>query len=715
MEKSPFSQYWYRVSQLQPSIRNQAQIHRHYYGAEQWYVLQNHVTGKLYRFTPIVYQIIGLMNGALTVQSLWEKASESYGDNAPTQDDMIRVLSQLHAAGILICNVPPDTVELFRRQKQLESSKWKQNLSSPTFFRFPLFDPDKFLSRTARFVRPFFSIFGICLWLAVVGTALVLACTHWTDLTKNTTERILSAQNLLLLGLCYPIIKVIHEFGHGYAVKVRGGEVHEMGIMLMVFVPIPYVDASASSAFSDKKMRMTVGAAGMIVELFVAALAFFLWLNIEEGLIRAATYNIMLIAGVSTVLFNINPLLKYDGYYIMSDILDIPNFTQRSKQYLGYLTKRHILRLQNEEPPYVGPNERFWLFFYSVASFIFRIFIYTCITLFVAKKFFIIGIILAIWTSANMIVIPAIKKIHFVLYNPALRDTRSRALAIPVLIIMVVTTLLCFMPFPSWTRSEGVTWAPEESIVRANTDCFIKDIKRNNNSHVQIGDILIECEDPLLSARVKVLKAKLRALLSRHDAEIHSDRVKARITKEDISTARANLKREKEKLDELIITSPVNGVFILPKEEDLYGRYLKKGTLIAYVLNMHKPLIRAVVSQSNVDFVRQKNVGTEVRFAEHLEQTFSATIKQATPEALEKLPSSILGSSGGGKIAVDPSDNDGLKPLEKQYQFYIEPTEAISNVKIGGRVYVRFDHGFEPLAFQWYRNLRQLFLRRFNV
>ncbi|MCP5008304.1 MAG: hypothetical protein GY941_30875 [Planctomycetes bacterium] len=715
MGKSLFSPYWYRVSQLQPRIRKQAQIHRHYYGGEQWYVLQNHVTGKLYRFTPIVYQIIGLMDGVLTVQTLWEKASERFGNDAPTQEDMVRVLSQLHAADILLCNVPPDTAELFRRQKQQEDSKWKQRLRAPTYLRIPLFDPENFLSMTAGFVRPFFSIFGVFLWLAVVGTALVLAYTHWSTLTVNMTDRVLSMQNLLLLGLCYPVIKAIHEFGHGYAIKVRGGEVHEMGVMLMVFIPIPYVDASSSSAFADKRKRITVGAAGMIIELFVAALAFFLWLNLEPGLIRAMAYNVMLIASVSTVLFNINPLLKYDGYYIMSDILEIPNLSQRSIQYLGHLTKRHLLRLENDEPPYTCTGERFWLFIYSITSFLFRVFIYTCIILFISTKFFIIGILLAIWVFASMIAVPVFKKVHFVLYSPSLRETRSRALVLPGVIVMAFTIFLCFMPFPSWTRSEGVTWAPEESLVRVRTDCFVKTISTRNNSHVQKGDILIECEDPLLSARVKVLSAKLRALLARHDAEIHSDRVKARITKAEISTARANLEREKEKLDKLIITSPTEGVFIQPNEVDLPGRYLKKGALIAYVLKMHKPLIIAVVSQSDVDFVRQNNIETEVRFAEHLEQTFSATIKQETPEALEQLPSSILSSSGGGKIAIDPSDSEGLRPLEKQYQFYIEPTEAINNVKIGGRVYVRFDHGFKPLAFQWYRSLRQLFLRRFNV
>ena len=172
MKKSLFSPYWYRISQLQPRIRNQAQIHRHYYGGEQWFVLQDHVTGKLYRFSPIVYQIIGLMDGVLTVETLWEKASERYGNDAPTQEDMVLILGQLHAADILLCDVPPDTAELFRRQKEHEGGEWRKKIHSPTFLRIPLFDPEKFFSRTAEFVRPFFSVFGLFLWLLVVGALL---------------------------------------------------------------------------------------------------------------------------------------------------------------------------------------------------------------------------------------------------------------------------------------------------------------------------------------------------------------------------------------------------------------------------------------------------------------------------------------------------------------------------------------------------------------
>lgn len=715
MDESTFSPYWYRVSQLQPQLRKHAEIHRHFYGGEIWYVLQDHVTGKLYRFTPVLYHVIGLMDGKLTVHLLWEKVSDRYGDDAPTQGDIVRVLGQLHSAGVLLCDVPPDTAELLRRHEQQEKSGWKQNIKSPLSQRFSLFDPDKFLSGTVRFVRPCFSLASAVIWLAVVVTAIVLAAQHWSELTENMTDRVLSAQNLVLLWFVYPVIKVIHEFGHGYAVKVWGGRVHEMGIMFMVLMPMPYVDASSASAFPERRRRIIVSSAGIMVELFVAALALFLWLNLEPGIVRAICYNVMLIASISSVLFNGNPLLRYDGYYVLSDALEIPNLAQRSQQYVGHLTKRYILGLKNDEPPHVARGERFWLSTYCILSFVYRMFVYAGIILFIAGKFFFIGVILAVWALASMIIIPAYKKIHFVMFSPLLREKRTRAVSVSGGIVLSVILLLLFMPFPYFTRAEGVVWTPDEALVRAGTDGFVVAVETKPDSMVKKGDILIRCRDSQLEASVKVLRAELRSIQARYDAEVYENRVQASITKEEIANVRANLESDERKLSNLIIRSPGDGVFILPDADDMPGRYVRQGDLVAYVLDLCNPLVRVVVSQRDVDLVRERNRGVDIRFAENLRCVYPSVIKRQVPGVVEYLPSAILSSAGGGEIAVDPSDSEGLKPLDQLFQFDVEPVTGIDGFKIGGRVYVRFNHGFEPLAFQWYRSIRQLFLKRFNV
>ena len=179
-----------------------------------------------------------------------------------------------------------------------------------------------------------------------------------------------------------------------------------MGIMLLVFVPIPYVDATSSYSFRDKKKRMLVGAAGILVELFLAALAVVVWVNAGPGTVRAIAYNMMIIGGVSTLLMNGNPLIRYDAYYILSDFLEIPNLAARSSEYLGYFVKRRLLCISEVESTARTAGEACWLAFYGVASFVYRIFIMTAITLFIAGKFFVAGILIALWTLFSFIVLP---------------------------------------------------------------------------------------------------------------------------------------------------------------------------------------------------------------------------------------------------------------------------------------------------------------------
>lgn len=715
MAESFFSPSWYRVAKLQPRLRRHANIHRHHYGGELWYVLQDHATGRFFRFTTIVYHLLGLMDGELTVQELWEKAAERFGDDAPTQGDMIRVLSQLHAADVLICDVPPDTAELFSRYKKNEQSTWKQNLRSPMSLRFPLLDPDRFLSRTLRYVRPLFSLFGAITWLVVVAVAGLLAARHWAGLTENITDRVLAAQNLLILGLVYPFVKTAHELGHAYAVKRWGGEVHEMGIMLLVLMPVPYVDASSASAFRDKKQRMIVGAAGMVVELFVSSLALFLWLAVEPGVVRSAAYNILLMGSVTTILFNGNPLLRYDGYYIFADVLEIPNLAQRSLQYLGYLIKRHLFGVTHLQPPQAAPYERPWLIGYSVASFVYRLFIYAGIIFFISKKFFIVGVLLGIWAAFGMAIVPLVKKIHYILLSPEMGEKRVRAVTTAGGLSAALLLFIILVPLPSWTRAEGIVWVPEEALVRAGTSGFVDRVVMAPDSAVRKGDLLIECVDPLLKAEVRVQRAQLNELQARYYAEILTDRVKAQVTQEEITNARANLSRSEERFRELMIRSQSNGMLVVPRSEDLLGRYLRQGELIAYVLNTDRPTVRVAVSQSDVDQIRNRTRRVEVRLAERVSEVIPATVTRTTPGASERLPSTALGSSGGGAIAIDPRDPQGTKTLEKVFTVDLELTKPAGTVYVNDRVYVKFDHGFETLAVQSYRSLRRLFLRWFNV
>lgn len=715
MTTSLYSPSWYRVAGLKPRLRSHAEIHRHNYRGEVWYVLQDHATGRFQRFNTAAYLLIGLMDGERTVQEIWEEVRARLGEEAPTQEEMIRLLSQLHAVDVLQCDVPPDTEELLKRFEQRRSVKWKQNIRNPLFMRFSVLDPERFLIRFLPFVRPFFSWLGAILWLVVVGAGIFLAGLHWPELTENITDRVLAPTNILLLWLTFPLLKAFHEFGHAFAIKRLGGEVHEMGIMFLVLTPIPYVDASSASAFRTKWERIMVSAAGMAVELFIAALALFFWVHMEPGAIRSILYNMIFIAGVSSVLFNGNPLLRYDAYYMLGDLLEIPNLGPRGIRYLGYLAQRHLFGLRDLEPPPSTSSERGWFFVYSISSFIYRIAIYTSIVLFIASKFFVAGVLMAGWALVSMIILPAGKGVRFLLSSPRLVRKRARAILVTSLVLALMGTVISFVPVPLSTRAEGVIWIPEQCFVRAGTEGFIDRLIVASGLNVKKGDPLIECSDPLLPPQIQVLESQLRELGALYDTQVLSDRVQAEITQEEMKHVSAQLERSRERAAELKIHSSAEGTFLSPMAQDLPGRFVRRGELLGYVLDRSTITARVVVPQADVDFVRKRTLGVRIRLPEKISQTLRAEINREVPAATDQLPSRTLSQQGGGEIAIDPRDMLGVKAFQKVFLFDIELPKQVSLYHVGGRVYVRFDHGWEPLLWRWYRSIRQLFLRRFNV
>src|SRR3954470_11055178 len=293
------SNSWYRVASLRPRLRPHARLHRHRYRGEVWYLLQDRASGRVHRFTPAARSFIAEMDGERSVSAIWDIASRRLGERAPTQDEVIQLLGQLHAADLLQSDVTPDVAELFSRGERELKSRRTRAWGNPMALRIPLWDPDAFLERARAWLDLAWSRWGAALWFAVVLPALFLVPPHWPELTHNFSDRVLAVDNLLVLYLLFPVIKALHELGHASATKAGGGEVHDMGIILLVLMPVPYVEASAATAFRSKYRRATVGAAGMAVEMFIAAIAFYVWLAIEPGLIKAVLFNIMVIAGVS--------------------------------------------------------------------------------------------------------------------------------------------------------------------------------------------------------------------------------------------------------------------------------------------------------------------------------------------------------------------------------------------------------------------------------
>lgn len=706
---------WYRVAGLRPALKSQAVVRRHRYRGAVWYVVEDRASGRFNRFTPAAYQLLGLMDGRRTLDEIWALAIDQLGDDTPSQDEVIGLVSQLHAADLLQCEVSPDSAELFERYGAQNKMRKPGKLKSPFSIRIPLWDPDAFLERTLPRLKPRVAVLAAVLYVALLVYALVLAGVHWPDLTANVSDRVLTAQNLLLLWICFPLVKFLHELGHGYVTKAGGGEVHEMGIMLLVFTPIPYVDASAASGFRSKWHRVLVGAAGMLTELAIAALAMLVWAAAEPGLLRAVAFNVMLIAGVSTLVFNGNPLLRYDAYYILADVIEIPNLASRGTQYWRHLFERYVVRLPHAEPPLLTPGERRWMLVYTPASLVYRTIVLVLIVLYVASAWFFVGVVLAIWGAISMFVLPLSRLVGFLFKIPHVGGARRRAIAISGTAVVVIVAMLTLVPAPMRLVVEGVVWLPDEAHVRAGTDGFVQRVSVPSGTLVRAGQTLVESTDPVLAAETEVSAARLAELNARLDSERFDDRVKAELTREAVRREETVLARLQERSRQLVVHSKVPGRFVADRAEDLPGRFYTQGQLFGFVTQDDRQIVRFVVTQQDVDLVLNRLQYAEVRLRERVSEVYPAKIIRAVPAADDRLPSTVLSSEGGGTLAADPRDPKSGKALQRVFQFDLALPATFSGVQFGGRTYVRLVLEPEPLARQWYRRLRQLFLERFSV
>jgi putative peptide zinc metalloprotease protein len=488
-----------------------------------------------------------------------------------------------------------------------------------------------------------------------------------------------------------------------------------MGIMILVLTPVPYVDASAAWAFRSKWQRVVVGAAGMATELFVAAIALAIWVNAEPGVVRSLAHNTMVIAGVSTVLFNANPLLRFDGYYMLMDFLEIPNLRTRANQYLAYLAERTLFGRQDAEPPVSTPGERAWCVGFSITSFIYRILVVLAILIYVGEVSLLLGVIFAVITGTVWFVLPAFKIIDYLANSPRIRRVRSRAIVASALVVAGIAGVFFAVPMPLRTMTEGVVWVPEEGLVRAGADGFVQKVLAQPGAWVKRGTPLLEIYDHDLATEVQVLEARMQELQARHREQVVLDRVKAQILEEEMGYVRSQLARARERTGDLTVTAGADGRFVLPRASDLQGRYVRKGELVAHVVNIETVTVRAVIPQEDIDLVRSETKRIDVRLAERLADTVRAELARLVPGASERLPSAALGTAGGGHVAVDPADSSGKKAVQKVFEVDLKLPQGSRTLNVGGRVFVRFHHGWEPIAFQWYRQARQLFLARFNV
>jgi putative peptide zinc metalloprotease protein len=711
--ESLFSTRWYRVAGVHPSLRAHVRVSRHIYRGQTWYLLQDAASGRHHRVDETAFHFIGRMDGARTVDEIWHSMFNSLGERSPTQDGTIELLCQLNENGCLQCEITPDVAELFRRNRQ-RVKKRRLAMLNPLAFRVPLADPDALLTRMAPLARVLFHPAVALVWLVIVATAVLSVAANWEAVRSFAAVHMLTPRYLMLTWMVYPFIKALHELGHGLAVKAWGGEVREAGISMLLLVPAPFVDASAASAFPEKYRRVAVGAAGIMVELMLAALAWFLWNRVSDGVIRDIAFVIMVVSGVSTVLFNGNPLLRFDGYYVFADIIDVPNLGQRGNAYLGYLAQRYLLGVNSATSPVTGRGEAPILFCYAVLAFFYRWFVTALIVMWAGRVSFWLGAAIGLTVLYSMVMRPLAAGVLFLKRAPQLSRTRSRGLAVAGALAIALLVVFCFVPMPFVTHAQGVVWLPEQARVRAGTEGFIEEVLAKDGQAVNVGDPILLLSDPELLADRARVQAALAALDVQYTREVAVNTARAKSIAEDAAAKNAELAQIDERIQNLRVAAKERGTLVMPRAQDLPGTFVAKGTVLAHVLRPEQIRVKVAVWQEDSGLIHGGASAVEVKLVDVPDQVLHARMTGEVPAATVYLPTAALGDRAGGPIVTDPTDKDGLKTLEPMFLYeLLLDTKTLE--RVGARVSVRFDHGSKPLAFQVQRRLQQLFLKQFSA
>jgi putative peptide zinc metalloprotease protein len=715
---------WYRVAAVRPRLAPELRVQRQTIRGTPWYVLFDPLNQRTHRLTPEAWYLASRMDGTQTVEQLWQAAVQALGEQAPPQDEVIQLLSQLHESDALASDTTPDLDDLMRRRDRQRRMRWQRNLINPMALRFRLWDPDAFLLRTLPSVRWLFGPWGMMLWLAIVAPAALMAVTNWTEIAGNASDKLLSAASLVTLLAVYPGVKLLHELAHAWAARRGGAEVHDMGLMFLIFAPVPYVDASGSTFFARKEERALVAAAGMFTELFLAALALWVWLAVEPGIVRSLAFSVMVLGGLSTILFNGNPLLRFDGYFVLCDLIEVPNLGERSNRLWLWLIKRFAFGLDQARAPEMVAGERKWLLAYAPLSLVYRLFITIGIALFLGQEYLYLGLAIGVWGVVKQFIWPLLKGARWLWAGSELVGRRARPAAVTLAAAAGIAVLLLAVPAPMSTYAQGVVWPAESAQLRAAESGFVAAVQIGAGMAVQPGALVaalandsFDRERETAAARVAQEHARWQAALA--GTRGSDDRAKARVETAVLASALQQADTDLAHADtrraDLRVVAHRGGALALPMAEDLPGRWLRKGEAIGHVVTGEAPTVRVVVTQDDIALVRNRLRRIQVRLAGDLGSRFDATLEREVPGGDSALPSLALALDHGGTVAADLRDPGQPRTLNRVFQFDLQLPETARGALIGERAHVRFVHADEPLGLQGWRRLRQLLLSRLTL
>lgn len=712
MNDALFNPQWYRVSQLCPRIRPGVDYVQHVYRKHPWYLIKGSSYSSTIRINASAHTLMQQFDGSTHVDEVWQRALVELGDDAPTQGEIIQLLVKLFDADVIDFEQSSDLDQLFENRKDAKRSDQKTRYGNPLFMRFKLFNPNALATALLPYTKGLFTRSAFFAWFGLMVAALVAASYSFDALAHAFSADMATRRNLIILWCVFPVMKLIHELAHALAIRRFGGRVDECGLALLVLIPVPYVDGSDSVRFSSKFQRIAVAGAGILVETTLAALGLAVWLLVEPGLVKEVALVVAVTGSVSSVLFNGNPLLKFDAYYVLSDYLEIPNLSSRSKQYPLYLIKRYLLGLDAHTPA-TAAGERRWLIGYGVASGMYRLVLTVVICLYVASHYFFIGVAIALWAASVQLIKPVFDGLRFLSVDDEVRRNRFRVNSVVGSALLVAGFALFVLQIPHVTSVRGVVWPEDQAVVRAGTDCFVRSVAVTNGEVVEPGTALVDCEDQQAQAKLEVLRAD--HLIARATLDATRDRADREVLATRLESTAELLDKAEQRNRRLNVISSAGGEVYIPGAESLEGRFIQQGELVAYILAEDRIRIRTLLDQERFELVENGVQAVDVRLLDGSEQSAPTHIIRKVPAATHQLSIAALGETGGGTLREHQNADGNAELVDAAFELELSLPDVFGSALIGRPVELRFLHGSATPATILYRELQLLLLSKFNV
>lgn len=680
------------------------------HGTEIFYHIEAPSRGAFYRIGYPEYFYISLLNGERTVAQAITMTARRLGTRALTQSQCLQITNWLLESGLAEF-AEEDAPSLTRIPEQGGKSSTVLKQFNPFWMKFSLGSPDQILTALAPSLGCLFAPQAMLAGLAVIMFGIGCLALHWEAFAENAAS-VMAPSNWIWMGLTWILLKIVHEMAHGLACKYYRGEVRETGVVFMLFAPMAYVDVTSCWRLASKWNRIHVAAAGMYVELLLASLAAIVWVNVDSLSVQHLLRNVIIMASLSTLLFNANPLMRFDGYYILSDLLGIPNLATEGRKFLKQLIARVFYGTNMPPMPMVG-FRRWCVRFYGLASCVWQI--QVCVSLAAAAAVLLhgAGVLLAAaglfaWfgrplcqTAINMR-----RRFH------EARTSFVRAVGIGS-VFAVMAVVISQLPMPGAMTAPAVVEFADLAVVRSDTQGFVERVHVIDGQTVAAGQLLVELRNDELEAGWRELELSLeqervrqRIALSQRDAS------GVQVAARNLQAIAEKLSEIQRRVDRLRVVAPVSGRVIASRLQLTVGVYVQEGEDMLAIGDEQKKELVVSVGQEEINSLLPL-IGEPAICRIGSRAKRPGVLQRLDPRASLELPHPAMSSSIGGPLAVTEqgdSQRTGPQLTEPRFRGIVSLSPAMSHdLGAGEQGYVLIGHRSESIGeFLWLRSIRWL-------